>query len=64
MQFLPQETQHASITNISRCLLLREIITLYSENNIKYLNIFCGRHVDLLFVKSGGTNNYVSISKC
>jgi hypothetical protein len=35
-------------------MLFREIITVYSENNMKCINTLCGQKAELLIVKAGG----------
>jgi hypothetical protein len=39
-------------------MLLREIITVYSENRTKPLNMLCGQNARVLIIKAGDTHNY------
>jgi hypothetical protein len=36
-------------------MLYREIIAVYSQIHIKYINTMCGQNAELLNVKPGGT---------
>jgi hypothetical protein len=47
-----------TIANINWLVLLKEIIALYSENNLKPTNTLCGQNAKLLIVKEGGTYSY------
>jgi hypothetical protein len=38
-------------------VLFKEIVTVYSENHTKTLNIFCGENAELLVIKAGGKYN-------
>jgi hypothetical protein len=39
-------------------MLFKEIIIVYPENHIKYINTHCGQNEVLLNVKAGGTYSY------
>jgi hypothetical protein len=53
-----KKTQHFTITKIIWSMLFKEIISVYSENNVKLINTFCGQNAELLNIKAGGTYNY------
>jgi hypothetical protein len=38
-------------------MLVKEIIAVYTENNMKPINAFCGQEAELIF-KAGGTYTY------
>jgi hypothetical protein len=54
----PKKTQRFYITDINWLMLLREIVTVYSENNTKRIKTLCGYNVDLLTLKVCGTYSY------
>jgi hypothetical protein len=39
-------------------MFFNEIITVYSENHMKPMNLLCGQNAELLIVKAGGTYSY------
>jgi hypothetical protein len=39
-------------------MLFKEIIAVYSQNNIKPINIFCGQTSEFLSVKASDKYNY------
>jgi hypothetical protein len=52
-----QETHYVSTTKPSRLMLFGEIIAVYCENHAEHIrvNTLCGRYVEFLYVKAGGT---------
>jgi hypothetical protein len=46
-----------SVTETSRSLVFREVITLYSENYTKQINTLCGENYECFYVKTGSTNS-------
>jgi len=50
-----QETLSVSVTKTGQLILYREIIAVYSEIHKKHVNIMCGKNVEFLIVKPGGT---------
>jgi hypothetical protein len=46
------------MTTIKWLKLLKDIISLYSENNAKLINTLCGQNAKLLDVKAGGAYIY------
>jgi hypothetical protein len=47
-----KKTQHISITNIGKWLmLLKEIIAVCFEKHVKPINTLCGKNAELLIVK-------------
>jgi hypothetical protein len=53
-----KKTQCVSITKINWLTLFRKIITVYSENRMKSINILCVQNSELLNVKVGDTVVY------
>jgi hypothetical protein len=51
-----EKTNCISITQTNRLMLLREIITVYSENLTKPMNTLCGQNVEFMNVKAVGTS--------
>jgi len=51
MQSVPRSKHTASIRKTSQLMLYREIITVCSQINTKYINTVCGQDVELLNVK-------------
>jgi hypothetical protein len=49
------------MTNISWLTLFREIIAVYSENHMKFINTLCWQNAELTTVKAGGT--YIQLFK-
>jgi hypothetical protein len=50
-----KKTQPITITNVNRLILLKEIMTVYSENHTKPINTRCVQKAETLFVKARGT---------
>jgi hypothetical protein len=46
-QFFPGRKQHTTITNVSILMTFKKTFDLYSENQMKPINTFCGRHAEL-----------------
>jgi hypothetical protein len=53
-----KKTQHVSITKVTCLTLFNEVNVVYSENNMKPINILCGQNTELLNVKVGDTYSY------
>jgi hypothetical protein len=53
-----KKTQRFSITKINWFMLLREIVTVYSENYTKPISALCGYSADVLTLKVDGTYSY------
>jgi hypothetical protein len=53
-----KKTQPISITRINWLMMFKEIITVYSENHMKPINILCGQNEELMIVKSGSKYSY------
>jgi hypothetical protein len=44
--------------------LFKEITAVYSDNHMKLINIFCGQHIELLFIKINGIySNHWSLKR-
>jgi hypothetical protein len=41
-----------------KMVVFNKMADVYSENNMKYINITCGKNAELLDVKTGDTYNY------
>jgi hypothetical protein len=58
-----KKTPHFSVTNINRLTLFKEITAVYSEDNTKPINIFCGQNAELLDVKAGLQSRTILLSR-
>jgi hypothetical protein len=47
-----EKTFPLTITNNNRLTLFKEIIAVYCENHIKFINVFCGRNSELMYIKA------------
>jgi hypothetical protein len=52
-----KRTPHFTITKINWLTLFKELIAVYTENNMKLINAFCGQEAELI-CKAGGTYTY------
>jgi len=43
-----------SVTKISRRVMFREIVAVYSENHAKFINVLCWKKAEFVRVKEGG----------
>jgi hypothetical protein len=67
MHFLPQRKHNTSVAKISWLMLFKEIITVYSENHTKPINIHSRQNAELLNVKIGGICSYhweIRVKEC
>jgi hypothetical protein len=53
-----KRTPHFTITKINWLTLFKEIITVYSKNQMKPINTLCGQNAEILNVKVDGAYNY------
>jgi hypothetical protein len=54
---VPQRRYNPTITAVIWIILFSEIISVYSENHTKSVNMLGGQNVDLLSVKAGRTDD-------
>jgi hypothetical protein len=53
-----KKAPHFTVTKVNRLTLFKEIIAVYTENQMKHINTLCGQSVELLNVKVCGTYSY------
>jgi len=56
-----KRTPHFTITKINWLMLFKEISTVYYENYMKAIHKNCEQSTELLFVKAGGTYEYLAL---